>query len=148
MQGLIKTIIVMAVLIVVGIGASAYVYADLVGKSTAAQERGVEEGYLQGYLSGLEEGSRVGYQAGSRLGYTRSQIGDFTGGNEPGFYFLYNPTYAEVRAMLAAREKILAEGEKDSAEKIHNYAVANGIRSAYVRSPIARQAAEGMVYLY
>lgn len=148
MEGLIKTTIIMAALIVVGIGASAYVYTDLINRLAAAQERGDEEGYNQGYVDGLEEGSRLGYQEGSKIGYARTNEGGSDSGNETGFYFLYNPTYADVRAMLAERQQMLAEGEKDSAEKTHNYAEANGIRSAYVRSQIARKAAEGMVYLY
>jgi hypothetical protein len=32
--------------------------------------------------------------------------------------------------------------------EVHDYTEANGIRTAYVRIPIARPAAEGMVYIY
>ncbi len=149
MKGLIKTTIIMVVLIIVGIGVSAYVYTDLADRLALAQVRGGDDGYVRGYVDGIEEGSRLGYQQGSKIGYTRSNEGDSDSSNGTGFYFLYNPTYNEVRETLAEREKILAiEGEKDSAKKIHDYAEANGIRSAYVRVPIARKAAEGMVYLY
>ena len=138
----------MAMLIVVGIGASAIVYTDLVNRLAAAHERGLAEGYNQGYLEGLQEGNKVGYQEGSKIGYTKGNEGDHDSGDETGFYFVYNPTYDEVHKILAEREQTLAEGKKDSAKEIHNYAEANGIRSAYVRAPIARQAREGMVYLY
>lgn len=148
MKGLIKTTIIMAVLIAIGFGISAYVYTDLVNRVASAHERGGEDGYAQGYREGLAEGNRLGFQEGSKLGYTRSSAADSDSNNETGFYFLYNPTYAEVREILAEREEILAEGEKDSAKEIHDYAEANGIRSAYIRVPIARQATEGMVYLY
>ena len=50
--------------------------------------------------------------------------------------------------MLAEREQTLAGDERNSAKKTHDYAEANGIRSAYIRSQIARKTAEGMVYLY
>ena len=93
-------------------------------------------------------GSRLGYQEGSKIGYTRSNEGDPGSSNETGFYFLYNPTYDEAREMLAEREQTLAGDERNSAKKTHDYAEANGIRSAYIRSQIARKTAEGMVYLY
>ncbi len=35
----------------------------------------------------------------------------------------------------------------DTAEEIHQYAESNGIRVAYVRCQLAREAAEGMVYV-
>ena len=148
MKGLIQTVIIMAVLIVVGIGASAIVYTDLVNRLAEAHKRGVEEGYNQGYLEGLQEGNKVGYQEGSKVGYAKGNEGDYDSSDETGFYFVYNPTYDEVHKILAEREQTLAEGKKDSAKEIHNYAEANGIRSGYVRAPIIRQAPEGMVYLY
>jgi len=148
MKGLIRTTIILAVLIVVGIGVSAIVYIDIHKQLAAAHEDGIEEGYAQGYEDGLGAGNQAGYQEGSKVGYTKSSEGDHASSNETGFYFLYNPTYAEVKAILAEREQTLTEGEKDSAKKIHDYAEANGIRSAYVRCPIAREAREGMVYIY
>jgi len=148
MKGLIKTVIIMAMVIVVGIGASAIVNIDLVNRLAAAQERGVEEGYDQGYVDGFGEGSRIGYQEGSQIGYAKGNVANYDSSNEEGFYFVYNPTYDGVYKMLAEREQTLAEGKKDSAKEIHNYAEANGIRSGYVRVPIIRQAPKGMVYLY
>ncbi len=148
MKGLIKTIIIIAALIVVGIGASAIITIDLINRLAAARERGYEEGLTDGYVVGFEEGNRVGYQEGSKVGYVKGNEEDDGSSDRTGFYFLYNPTYDEVREILSEREKILAEGEKDSAKKIHDYAEANGIRAAYVRCPIARKAAEGMVYIY
>ena len=141
MKGLIRTVIIIAVLIVVGIGASAIIYTDLSSKLVAAQERGFEEGHTQGYEEGFKEGSEVGYQEGSKIGYAKSDGGDYDSSGGAGFYFVYNPTYDEM-------QEILAEDETGSAMGIHGYAGANGIRVAYVRCQIARKAAEGMVYVY
>ncbi|MFC2010822.1 hypothetical protein ACFLUR_00825 [Chloroflexota bacterium] len=148
MKGLIKTVIIMAMLIFVGIGASAIVYTYLANRLATAHDNGLEEGYNQGYLEGLQEGNEAGYQEGSKIGYTKGNDGDYDISNEKGFYFVYNPTYDEVHKILAEREQALAEDKKDSAKEIHNYAEANGIRSGYVRALIARQARKGMVYLY
>lgn len=140
MKGLIKTIIILTALIVAGGGASAFVYDDFTNRLAAAYERGEEEGYARGYETGFEEGSRVGYQEGSKVGYAKGRI-KVDDSNKEGFYFIYNPTYDEVQA-------ILAEGEMGSAKEIHDYAEANGIRVAYIRCPIAREAVEGRIYLY
>ena len=148
MKGLIRTIIVMAILIVAGISASAVVYADLNNRVAAAHERGLEEGLDQGYVNGFGEGSMVGYQEGSRIGYAKGNGASYDSHGEEGFYFVYDTTSEEVHKMLAEQEQTLAKGKKDSAKEIHNYAEANGIRSGYVRAPIARRAPEGMVYLY
>jgi len=148
MKGLIKTIIIMAMLIIVGIGVSAIVYTDLVNRLATAHERGLGEGHNQGYLEGLREGNKVGYQEGSKIGYKKGNEGDYDSDNETGFYFVYNPTYDEVQKILVEREQTPTEGKNDSAKEIHNYAEANGIRSGYIRAPIARQAREGMVYVY
>lgn len=141
MKGLIRTIIIMTVLIIVGLGTSAFIYADLVNRLATAHERGGEDGYDQGYLVGLQEGSWVGYQEGSKIGYVNGNEGDQDSSDGTGFYFVYNPTYDEVR-------EILAEGEIGSTREIHDYAEANGIRAAYVRVKIARQAAEGKIWVY
>ncbi len=106
-----------------------------------ANESGFAEGYAQGYEVGFREGNQVGYQAGSKIGYERSSQEDLNSSGSRGFYFVYNPTYDEV-------QEILAENKEASAREIHDYAETNGIRAAYVRAPIARQATEGMVYLY
>ena len=141
MKGLIRTVIIIAVLIAVGIGASIFIYGDLSKKLVAAQERGFEEGHTQGYEEGFKEGSEVGYQEGSKIGYAKSNGVDYDSSDGAGFYFVYNPTYDEV-------QEILAVSEADSAKGIHDYAETNGIRVAYVRVQIARKAAEGMVYVY
>ena len=44
----------MVVLIVVGIGVSAYVYTDLANRLAAAHGRGGEDEYDQGYVASLE----------------------------------------------------------------------------------------------
>lgn len=141
MKGLIKTSIILIALIIIGGGVSVVVYNDLTNRLAAAYERGQEEGYLTGYTAGFGEGSRVAYQEGSKVGYAKGKMTGDDSSNEDGFYFLYNPTNDEVH-------EILAKGEMGSAKGIHDYAEANGIRVAYVRCPIAREAAEGRVYLY
>lgn len=141
MKGLIRTSLVIALLIVVGIGASIIISVDLVNRLATAHETGFEEGHDQGYVQGFQEGSRVGYQEGSKVGYTWARGGDYDDGKEAGFYFVYNPGYDEL-------QQILAESEASSAWEIHDYAEANGIRVAYVRAQIARQAAKGRVWVY
>ena len=140
MKGLIRTTIMMVLIIAVGVGTSVLLAFQLVDRLEAAHERGYEKGHAEGYVAGFEGGHIAGYQEGSKIGYIKAGKGDHTS-DETGFYFLYNPTYEEVR-------KILAEGETYSAKEIHDYAEANGIRSAYIRCPIARKATEGMVYIY
>ena len=141
MKGLIITSLILAVLIVAGIGTSIIVHTGLTNRSAAAHERGFEKGYAQGYKVGLQEGSEVGYQEGSKVGYEKGNRGDYDSSDGAGFYFLYNPTYDEVH-------KILAEGEMVSAKEILGYAEANGIRVAYVRCRIGSQATEGKVYIH
>ncbi len=141
MKGLFITISIIAALIVVGVGISALITIDLMGDVVAAHERGLEEGQVQGYEEGFQEGSRVGYQEGSKIGYEKGNKGDDGSSGGTGFYFLYNPTYDEMR-------EILADGEKGSARELHDYAGGNGIRAAYVRCQIAYEAAKGMVHLY
>lgn len=140
MRGLFTTILIITGLISAGIISSVIITVDLNDGLTSARERGFEEGRQQGYERGLLEGGRVGYQDGSRAGYRRVNWGDGSS-YATGSYFLYNPTYDEV-------SQVLAEGQAGTARKIHDYAEANGIRVAYVRTPIAREAAEGMVYIY
>ena len=139
MKVLIISIIVLFVAIGISIGVSAHVNAILVDDVADARERGFEEGYTQGYEDGFMQGSEAGYQEGHRVGYEIDEVLD--GGGVSAYYFLYNPTYDEMR-------EILAEGEMFSAKEIHDYAEINGIRVGYVRCPIARKAPEGRVYLY
>jgi len=129
MKGLIKTSIIIAVLIAVGFVTSIIISSNLSNRVAAAREHSFEEGRTQGYEAGFREGSRAGYQEGSKIGYAMSQDKDISDLGE-GFYFTYNPTYDEVRA-------ILAESKKTSAFEINYYTEANGIRTAYVRRDIA-----------
>ena len=143
MKGLIKTIIIIAVLIVIGLISSVIISNNLNNRIAAIHERGLEEGRAQGYEVGFQEGSRVGYQEGSKDGYERTTKPHYSNNSdeETGFYFVYNPTYDEVR-------EILAESKKNSAMEIHHYAEANGIRTAYVRCQIARKTTERTVHVY
>ncbi len=141
MKGLIITSLIIVALIGVGIITSIIITSDFDKRLAATYEHGFEEGRAQGYKVGLQEGSEAGYQEGSKIGYVKSEGGDHDSSNATGFYFVYNPTYDELR-------EILAEGEMGSAKEIHDYAAANGIRVAYVRCQIARRAAEGMVHIY
>ena len=141
MKGLFKTIVILVAIITVGVGASVLITTYLDSRLSTAHERGLEEGYTQGYEAGLLEGQKVGYQEGSKTGLAWTNRADNSDNGSSGFYFLYNPTYAEMR-------EALAEIGRHSAEEIHDYAEASGIRVAYVRCPIARKAAEGMVYAY
>ena len=135
MKGLIKTLIILLALIVVGVGVSAIITIDLQGKVAAAREEGFEQGRTEGYGEGWQEGHKAGYQSGSRVGYEKGNGGQ-TADGEDGFYFIYNPTYDEMQAMLAAVKA-------DSAEEIHHYAESNGIRVAYVRCLLARRQPRG-----
>ena len=140
MKGLIKTSIIIAALIGVGIVTSIIITNNLSKRVAAARERGFEEGRTQGYEAGFHEGSKAGYQEGSKVEYERSQDKDISD-EETSFYFTYNPTYDELQA-------ILAESNKTTAMEINNFAEANGIRTAYVRVQIARKTAERTVYVY
>ncbi len=141
MKGLIITSIIIVALIGVGIGTSIIITSGLSSRVAAANERGYEEGYSQGYLVGSLEGNKVGYQEGSKIGYIDSNGGDYNSSYGTGFYFTYNPTYEGMR-------EILAEGKASSVGEIHDYAEANGIRSAHVRVQITREATGRIVYVY
>ena len=129
MKGLIKTGIVVTALIAVGFVTSVIITNNLSNRVAATRERGFEEGRTQGYEIGFHEGNKTGYQEGSKISYERSQDKDISDFGE-GFYFTYNPTYDELRA-------ILAEGNKTTSMEINNFAEANGIRTAYIRVGIA-----------
>jgi len=143
MKGLIKTSLIIAALIGIGIVASIIIANNLINKVAAAYERGFEEGRTQGYEAGFSEGSKAGYQEGGKIGYERSREGydSYNSDEETGSYFTYNPTYDELQA-------ILAESNKTTATEINYYAEANGIRTAYVRCQIARKTSERTVYVY
>jgi len=141
MKGLIITLMVIMALIGVGVGVSTHIYTNLTNGVATARESGFEEGYAQGYEDGFKEGTEAGYQEGSKVGYTQEKGVDSSSDNLEAYYFLYNPTYDEV-------QKLLVEAGAGSAKEIHDYAESNGIRAAYVRCPIAREAPKGMVYLY
>lgn len=140
MKGLIKTSIIIAALIVVGVVTSILITRHFINKEAAAYVRGLEEGRTQGYEIGLCDGEIDGYQEGSKIGYEMSQDKDISD-EETGFYFTYNPTYDELQA-------ILAESNKTTATEINNFVEANGIRTAYVRCQIARKTAERTVSVY
>jgi len=143
MKGLIKTSIIIAALIVVGVVTSIIITNNLSNTVAAACERGFEEGRTQGYEAGFHEGGKAGYQEGSKIGYEsgREEYYSYNNNEETGSYFTYNPAYNEVQA-------ILAESNKTSAVEINYYAEANGIRTAYVRCQIARKTTERMVHIY
>ncbi|MFC1954492.1 hypothetical protein ACFLVZ_01550 [Chloroflexota bacterium] len=141
LKGLLTTLLIILVFIGVGAGVGFYIYNNLVDEVDSAQERGFEEGYTQGYEEGLSMGNEAGYQEGSKAALMEAN-GINTSLIDPGtYYFLYNPTYDEIQMALTA-------GEMSSAREILDYAKDNGIRAAYVRVPIAREARAGRVYLY
>ncbi len=140
MRGLIRTTIIIVVLIGIGIGTSIIITTELDGRIAATSRRGFDQGNVEGYEEGLQEGTRAGYQEGSQAGFGEVVSGDYKGQDEPGFYFLYNPTCEEVRG-------ILAEDVSGSAREINNSAEAKGIRVAYVRCRISSIAPEGKIYL-
>ena len=140
MKGITIAIFIVATLIGIGFLASINIYNGLNSKLTIAYAEGLEIGRDQGYLAGKQDGSRTGYQEGSWIGYQEGKEGELDIIYEDGYYFIHNPFYDEVAG-------ILDRAEASSAKGIHEYAEANGIRVAYVRCQIARQAHEGMVYV-
>jgi len=143
MKGLIKTSLIIAALIGIGILTSIIITSNLSNRVATAHERGFEEGRTQGYEAGFRERSGAGYQEGSKIGYEKGREGydSYNGDYGTGFYFTYNPTYDEV-------QEILAESKETAAMEINYYAEANGIRTAYVRCQIARKTTERMVHIY
>ena len=141
LKGLLIAVLIIAALVGAGFGVSAISSANLNNNVNTAREQGYTEGYSKGYYEGLNKGNEAGYQSGSKLGYVAAGGADASSINETGYYFMYNPTYQEITSTLAG-------SEMDSAQQILDYAKANGIRAAYVRAPIAREASEGRVYLY
>ncbi len=140
LKGLLIALLIIGALVGAGYGVSALVASNLNKDVNVAREQGYSEGYYKGYDEGLIKGNEAGYQAGSKLGYLAAG-GEDVSINETGYYFLYNPSYDEITSTLA-------RSQLDSAQQILDYAKANGIRAAYVRVPIAREASEGRVYLY
>lgn len=143
MKGLIITFIAITALIGAGIVDGVIINNDLNKRVDAAQERGYTEGYTQGYEEGLRQGGEAGYQEGSKTGYQEGKNGYNDDNSDQGTdsYFTYNPTYAEVQALLT-------ESKMNYAQEIHDYAENKGIRTAYVRCKIARQATEEMLNIY
>jgi len=141
LKGLTITFLVLLVLAGVGVGAGAFISDRLTDNVDAARTRGYEEGYARGYGDGIKKGNEVGYQEGSKLGYVEAGGPNANEVSQKGYYFLYNPSYDEVMSTLNSNEIY-------SAYNILDYAKANGMRAAYVRVPIAREASEGRVYLY
>lgn len=143
MKGLIITFIAITALIGAGIVDGVIINNDLNKRVDAAQERGYTEGYTQGYEEGLRQGGEAGYQEGSKTGYQEGKNGYNDDNSDQGTdsYFTYNPTYAEVQALLT-------ESKMNYAQEIHDYAETKGIRTAYVRCKIARQATEEMLNIY
>ena len=143
MKGLIKTSIIIVALIAIGLVTSIIITRTLKDRVAAAHEHGFEEGRTQGYEVGFREGNRAGYQEGGKIGYEKGREGydSYNGDFGEGFYFTYNPTYDEIR-------EILAESNKNTACDISAYTEAHGIRTAYVRCQIARKTAKGTVHIY
>jgi len=143
MKGLIQTSIIIAALIAIGIITSIIITSNLRDRVAAARERGFEEGCAQGYETGFREGDRAGFQEGSKIGYEKGREGydSYSGDFGEGFYFTYNPTYDEIR-------EILAESNENTARDISAYTEAHGIRTAYVRCQIARKTAERIIHIY
>ena len=141
MKGLIQTTIIITAIIAAGIITSIIITSNLNNRLAVAHERGFEEGLARGYRLGFQKGSEAGYQEGSQIGYQKANWIDYRSSDGTGFYFVYNPTYTDLL-------EILAEVKKGSAQEVHDYTTANGLRAAYVRCQIARKAAEGMVYIY
>ena len=140
MKGITIAVFIVAVLIGLGFLVGINIHNDLSNKLTIAYAEGLEKGRAQGNLAGKQDGSRTGYQEGSRIGYQEGKEGDLDISYKDGYYFIHNPLYYELPGILDGAEVSSAKG-------IHEYAEANGIRVAYVRCQIARQAHEGMVYV-
>jgi len=140
MSGLIKLVIIVILLIAAGFGVSIAVTTDLDAKVADTAGRGLEEGLVQGSDAGWQEGTSEGYQEGGRIGYEEAIGEDRDGTDEDGFYFLYNPTYAEV-------QEILLEDASGSARTVNNYAETHGIRAAYVRCRLVSTDGEGKTYV-
>jgi len=141
LKGLLITLLVVLAFVGVGAGAGFLIYNNLTNNVDTAQERGYEEGYAQGYEEGLSMGNEAGYQEGSKAALIEARGIDTSLVDSEAYYFLYNPTYEEMLMTLT-------RGEMISASEILEYAKDNGIRAAYVRVPIAREARVGRVFLY
>jgi hypothetical protein len=141
MKGLIKTSLIILAVIALCFGISAIINSNLTNRLTSAYERGYQEGESQGYQTGLQKGNQAGYQEGSKLAYSIAKDGYYGSSYGKDFYFAYDPTSEEVL-------KLLIESNVATATGILDYAEINGVRGAYVRVQIAREADKGMVYVY
>ena len=141
MKGLLISLLVLIVIASAAVGISAIVHINLAKDLKTAHARGLEEGYDDGYEDGLIEGSIAGYQEGSKLGYQTSNREIKDADEMQNIFFIYNPTYEEV-------QKILDSNDLNTAQKVIDYAVLNGIRSAYVRCQSVPNEPLGKIYLY
>jgi len=141
LKGLLITFLILVVLTGIGVGTGVLVSAKLNNTVVNARQNGFEQGYFKGRSDGFQLGSEAGYQAGSKKGYIDAGGPNANTVTQPGYYFVYNPSYDEVMTTLG-------QNELYTAQAILDYAKSNGIRAAYVRVPIARPASEGRIYLY
>jgi hypothetical protein len=137
------TTVILAAVVVICFTSSIIVSNILDNRKVTAHEQGFWEGSIQGYEVGFKEGSKAGYQEGSKAGYEKAEEENPNSDSDygVGFHFTYNPTYNEVR-------EILAESIETTAMEVNNYAETNGLRTAYVRCQIAREAPERSVFIY
>jgi len=141
LKGLLKSGLVISALVLLGVVTSIVINAQLTGQMATAYEDNYKEGQAAGYETGFHNGSQTGYQAGSKSGFLKGSQQEYDNRYVSGFYFTYNPSYEEMR-------QFLVESRVSSASEIHAAAEANGIRVAYVRCQIARQATTAMGYVY
>jgi hypothetical protein len=141
LKGLLISLAIVLLIAAVGVGASAIVHINLLNSLDSARKTGFREGDSDGYEKGLIEGSIAGYQEGSKHGYLTSNGLAADGQDGENFYFIYNPTYEEVK-------KILDNDELDSIQNVIDYSVINGIRIAYVRVQTVPSESKDRVHLY
>lgn len=141
MKGLLISLSVVVAFIVAGFGASVLVYINLNNSIVTAHGTGSDEGFSDGYESGLIQGGIAGYQEGSKEGYLTSNRKAETANESDNFYFIYNPTYADLQL-------ILEEVELDEAQEFIDYAAIHAIRIAYVRCQTIPNGERGKVYLH
>lgn len=141
MKRLIQIMLIMLAVTAIGAVISIFQTNKYDTRVAIAYENGYAEGQAQGRQAGSREGSETGYQEGSKVGYALSRQESAVGSYRTDFYFVYNPTYEEAMALLRKQGN-------SSALEVHEYAEAHGLRSAYTRVEINRQADEGKVWVY
>ena len=148
-----RTLISLAILVLVGAGGFALYSIAYARGETAGYDNGYSVGHEAGYSSGKQDGYDEGYVSGEREGYDKGYIsGKATGyadGYEEGYdegveaslghgYTLRDPTYTEAVAFLKAdktnENKYIEDGYVCShfARDISNNAEAEGLRCAIV----------------